>query len=222
MWSRNIKNRCSIYIYIYDISSLRVNLWHVSFTFSNSFQSHVFQNSGGKVTDTWQDSPVFIIDGSYVFHVIGSLFLHFHVTVRDWSVDIFQMIGYSIHFLKLLPLLTVHWCCLLLQTSLWWRSRGGIILRRKSVLKENSLPIFMLSQTVPYVYHPAVAILSVTRCKLGMVVNVQNYADIGSHLWLWRKFGEVWNLLWTITTSSNLSWPVRSDKGGIIVCDISL
>jgi len=25
VWSRNIKNRCSIYIYIYDISSLRVN-----------------------------------------------------------------------------------------------------------------------------------------------------------------------------------------------------
>jgi len=26
VWSRNIKNRCSIYIYIYDISSLRVNI----------------------------------------------------------------------------------------------------------------------------------------------------------------------------------------------------
>jgi hypothetical protein len=92
----------------------------------------------------------------------------------------------------------------------------------KSVLKENSLPIFRLSQTVPYVCHPAVAILSVMCCKLCVVVNVQNYADIGSHLWLWRKFGEVWNLLRTIITSPNLSWPVRSDKGGIIICDIAL
>jgi len=92
----------------------------------------------------------------------------------------------------------------------------------KSVLKENSLPIFCLSQTAPYVYHPTVAILSVMCCKLCIIVNIQNYADIGSHLWLWRKFGEVWNLLWTIITPPNLLWPVRSDKGGIIICDTSL
>jgi len=78
------------------------------------------------------------------------------------------------------------------------------------MLKENLLPIFRLSQTVPYVYHPTVAILSVMCCKLYIVVNVQDYADIDSHLWLWRKFGEVWNLLWSIITSPNLSWPVRS------------
>lgn len=122
--------------------------------------------------------------------------------------------------LKLVPLLTAHWCCLFftnesLVTKSW---RNSI----KSVLKENSLPIFSFSQMAPYVYHPSVAILSVTCCKLCIVVNVQDYADIGSHLWLWRKFGEVWNLLWTTITPPNLSWPVRSDKGGIIICDTSL
>jgi hypothetical protein len=52
----------------------------------------------------------------------------------------------------------------------------------KSVLKENSLPIFRLSQTVPCVYHPAVTILSAVCCQLCIGVNVQNYADIDSHL----------------------------------------
>jgi hypothetical protein len=140
-----------------------ISVWHVSFIFLNSFPSHFFQNSGWNGTDSWLDLPLLIIVVNFVFRVISSLFLNFHVTVTDWIVDIFQMIGYFIRHLMLLPLLTALWCCLFLQTRLRWRSRGGIIL---SFLIENSLPIFRLSQTVPYVYHPAVAILSVMLCKL--------------------------------------------------------
>ena len=39
VWSRNIKNRCSIYIYIYDISNLRVKARHRK-TASSTLKSH--------------------------------------------------------------------------------------------------------------------------------------------------------------------------------------
>ena len=38
VWSRNIKNRCSIYIYIYNISSLRVNNY---FYFSRNLNFYI-------------------------------------------------------------------------------------------------------------------------------------------------------------------------------------
>jgi len=55
VWSRNIKNRCSIYIYVYDINSLRVNdltlillMWRKWWTPNNASKWQMGFNSAFK------------------------------------------------------------------------------------------------------------------------------------------------------------------------------